>query len=748
MTVVRRPRPTAHRGDLAAAAILLAFLALASTYSIVTPIFEGYDENWHYAYVQHIATGKGLPRQPPDQYGHLARQEASQPPLYYLLAAAVTWWIPQDDLPAYLRSNPQFSPVPWGTRDNQNVTVHTDAERFPYRGAVLAVHLSRAVSILLGAATVACTYALARKLFPGARVLAYGAMLATALTPGFLFTSALVNNDILVAFLCSLTLVLLARIWRSAASVAMGSSLGVALGCAALTKLSGLLLWVFAGLVLAAIAWRKRDPRLVTRVALPAFGLAILISAWWYVRNWTLYGDVTGLNMMLDIVGRRDPGFGLRDVWSELEGIRWSYWALFGWFNVPVASWLYRAYDLLSLAGLAGLVVACVRWTRQKAWAQLGAAAALIAWLVVSFVGLVRWTLTTVGSQGRLLYPAISAISILLVSGWLALLPRRRAVQAGAMAGLGLAFLAVAVYAPFWVIRPAYARPAVLDPEHVAAQVSTEAQVTFEDQATLLGVQVDRQAVAPGDLLWVKVCWQGHRAMETDDFVFVQLLVENDLIAAQKDTYHGLGTFPTSLWPPGVAFCDEYPLRVSDTVPSPGPAVLCIGLYGPTGQRLAVVDASGQPLADQVRLPGPPIVFPEAGRTLDYEWGHQIALVDYRLEQTATAPGGSLHITLAWQALARIPSDYSATVQVLDAQGVKIGQSDMLLPTSTWQVMASPVPDQRVIEIAPDAAAGVYQIKVAVYEPATVKNLALYRRGQRLPGGGLLDLWTLRVRSD
>ena len=49
--------------------VLLLFLCLATVYSLATPIFEGYDEKWHYAYVQHIASGRGLPRQPPDQYG-------------------------------------------------------------------------------------------------------------------------------------------------------------------------------------------------------------------------------------------------------------------------------------------------------------------------------------------------------------------------------------------------------------------------------------------------------------------------------------------------------------------------------------------------------------------------------------------------------------------------------------------------------------------------------------------------------
>lgn len=219
----------------------------------------------------------------------------------------------------------------------------------------------------------------------------------------------------------------------------------------------------------------------------------------------------------------------------------------------------------------------------------------------------------------------------------------------------------------------------------------------------------------------------------------------NDLIAAQKDTCHGLGSFPTSLWPVEVIFCEQYPLRIADTVPAPGPTVISLGLYRPTGERLMVYDASGQGLVDNVRFPGPGITFPEIGRTLWYEWGHRIALVDYQLDTTAVAPGGDLNITLDWQAIEGMSSDYAVTVQIPGAQGEKIGQSDVLLPTSTWEVMGSPVVDRHSIDISPEAAAGVYQIKLAVYEPATVSNLALYNRQQILPGGGLLPLWTLRV---
>jgi hypothetical protein len=725
------------------AAVLALFVVLAVTYSLITPIFEGFDEPFHYAYVHHVATGQGLPRQPAEQYPHLAHQEANQPPLYYFLVSVVTRWVPGDDLAAFLRLNPHFAPVPWGYPDNQNYIVHTDDERWPYSGTALAVHLARGISILLGAGTVYATFVLARLLFPGEGSLALGAMLVTALTPGFLFSSALVSNDALIIFLSSWTLVLVARIWKGGARRWDPLLLGLLLGSAALTKLSGLLLWPFAALVLLLLACRQRSGRLLTHVAVPALLLAASICGWWYIRNGQLYGDPTGIGAMLDAIGRREPGFGLRDVWAEFSGIRWSYWAVFGWFNLTLPAWLYRVYDLVAILAAVGLGLYGVRALRRGHAQGLLGILFLSVWLLAMIVSLVRWTLLTPGSQGRLLYPAIGAVSVLFTRGVLALAalwpgrPRRLAV------GLVGVLFGVAVYVPLCIIGPAYALPPLLSAEEVDAQIAESLEVQFEDSITLLGYRLDVEEVEAGDLFWVTACWQGDRAINEEYRVFVQLLVENDLIAAQKDTYHGLGNFPTSLWPAGARFCDRYPLRVSDTVPHSGPGEIAIGLYRGGGQRLVIVSPEDQAEGDHVRLPGPRVQV-DPNRSLAYDWGHQVALVNYSLDKTAAAPGDQIRLELAWRALRTLDTDYVATVQILSPQNTKIGQSDLPLSTSAWQP-GEIVRDVRTLDLALDARPWVYEIKVGLYDPKTVENLTLYRHHLVQPGGGLLTLWTLRV---
>ncbi|MBI3738734.1 MAG: hypothetical protein HY258_06780, partial [Chloroflexi bacterium] len=78
------------------AALIAAFVLLATIYSIVTPIFEAGDEVWHYPVVQSIARGNGLPIQDP-AIKTLWAQEGGQPPLYYALSALATFWIDTRD---------------------------------------------------------------------------------------------------------------------------------------------------------------------------------------------------------------------------------------------------------------------------------------------------------------------------------------------------------------------------------------------------------------------------------------------------------------------------------------------------------------------------------------------------------------------------------------------------------------------------------------------------------------------------
>jgi hypothetical protein len=725
--------------------ILAVFLILATYYNVRNPLFESPDELEHAAYVTWLADVRSLPVLDPQQPGPLG-QESVQAPLYYTLAATLLGKIPHreaDDLTVLNAQANIGDPLSPG---NKNRVLHDlEAERWPYHGTALFIHLARGLSSILALGTLWAIYRLGRITFPDRAGIALVMMAFVAFIPQFLYLSSTVSNDNLVILISSWTLVLLAVWLRRPQLPTWGqvAAMGALLGLAVLAKLSGVLLWPLAAGVLTWLAWRARDLRWWAKAGALCFAIALAVCGWWLVRNQVLYGDLTASQALAVALGgqRQELPTTLGDILAEFRGFRYSLWGLFGWFNVLSPDLFYWLVDALTVVGTLGFGVFLIRSLRYYPRFTRDIFLMLVVWLCLIVAGVLRWAIL-ISSQGRLAFPALAALALFLVVGWAELVPRRLRPAVGVV---GLAAWAVwAAICPSLIIGPAYARPSVLDPGQVAAQISHETDVTFRDEITLLGYRVDQETVMPGEQLGVAACWKGNQDIAADYMVFVQLLVDNDLIAAQEDTYHGLGSFPTSQWPAGVVFCDEYSLRVADTVPAPGTSVIAIGLYLPGGERLPVVDAQGQPVSDQVRFPGPRVAFPEGGRTLGYEWDRQIVLVDYRLDTTALAPGGTFNADLTWSASRPIPSDYAASLQVLDEGGNKIGQSDVRLQTSTWPVGAR-VTDHRTITISEEAAAGVYHLKLAVYDPATVSNLVLYRDQQLIPSGGLLNLWTVRV---
>ena len=110
------------------------------------------------------------------------------------------------------------------------------------------------------------------------------------------------------------------------------------LGVAALSKLQALGLFALAGGVGLIVAWRQRSWRTLAVAALGASIPALLIAGWWYWRNNTLYGDWTGVGHLTAINGLRQKPLDLDDFWHEFRGLRYSFWGLFGWFNILLPS--------------------------------------------------------------------------------------------------------------------------------------------------------------------------------------------------------------------------------------------------------------------------------------------------------------------------------------------------------------------------------------------------------------------------
>jgi len=734
------------------ALVLILFVLLGVVYSVATPIFEASDERWHYPVVKHIADGQGLPVQDPGLPTPW-HQEGSQPPLYYILSAGLTFWINTSDFPDVQRPNPHAIVGLPQVIGNKNMMIHSDRESWPWRGTTLAVHLIRLVSVGLGAITVWLTWHVARGLWPGNDQVALLAALLTAFNPMFLFISASVNNDNLAAALAAGAVVVLLRSLLRGQTVRDGLLLGMLLGLGALTKLSVLALVPVTALALTYDAWRRRTWRTWLINGVLIVGFMALIASWWYWRNWTLYDDPTGSSRMLDIAGRRDEPLTLGGLWAEFEGFRISYWALFGGVSILADRWVYPILDVLMLLGGLGVVVAgvgVVRSISQRGTEETGHQTSesqeqsslptshfllpasyflLVGWVGLTFILLIRWTMQTYASQGRLMFVAIAGISTLLATGLLVLTPKRgRRVVIGVVGG-GL--LLLAIISPLRYILPAYARPPLLTEADLPDDVQ-RVDWDINGEMRLLGYRLEQPSVHPAETLPVMIYWQATALMAEDYSVFVHLLGRDRAVVGQVNTYPGLGAWPTTLLEPGDVLADTYYVPVDPSARSPSLARVYAGLYRyhePGRPGLPIVDAGGdavEPWLATAKLT--PWDWPDVtpSNPLRVQFGEAISLVGYDLDED---------LTLYWRANDRPPTDYTVFIQLWDGDKQVAGFDGPPLvgdyPTSWWEA------GETIVDVHPLdlSRAGIS----SPLEPGRHRLLiGLYRldSGERLPAVG------------
>ena len=723
--------------------IIALFLVVATTYSVVTPVFEASDELWHYPMVKYIADHWRLPVQDPQNVGPW-RQEGSQPPLYYAIGALATAWIDTSDMDEVRWLNPHVDNGIITEDGNTNLVVHSSREAFPWRGTVLAVHVVRLLSVLMGAGTVLLTYLIAKELLPHREDVALGAAAITAFNPMFCFISGAVNNDNLTMLLCSLVLWQLIRLVKMQIPnpksqipnlrqvIGHWSLPGIVLGLAVLTKESALGLLPLTALAISYVSWRRRSWRIFFTGGVITAGLVALIAGWWYWRNQVLYGDWLGLETFIAILGKRAAPATLRQLWGERVGFMMAYWGLFGGVNVPLPGWVYDVLNGVTVVAAAGLIAWLIRLMvhylrsrnlKPEIWNPdlVAGYLLLLAWPAIVVVSWSRWATVTWSSQGRLVFSAISAWSVLTALGLAAWLPQRWTRVLLALVG---AFMfVVAVAAPFAVIAPTYAAPPPLSDAELAA-IPHRLDVDFGGRMRLLGYELETNEVHPGEPLRLTLYWECMSPMNRDWSVFLHLLDENELVVAQRDRYPGQGLLATRLLAPGQTFADRYVLPIPATAYAPSDTTLEIGLFDVrTNERLPATSADGEALGDHLRFEHIRIVpWPgEVPNPVSFNFGDKMRLIGYNLDRRVVAPGETLHLTLYWECLAKMDEDYSVFTHVLGEQDTIWAQMDSVprrgaAPTSGWTV-GQIIEDSYDLTVRQDTPPAVYDIEIGVYLP-------------------------------
>lgn len=428
--------------------IIALYIALGIAYAIYTPMWQVPDEPAHYNYIADLAHTGRLPILEPGDYPFeyleeiKARRfppsmpideidyEAWQPPLYYLLA------VPLFKATAGLSTADQVTAL-------------------------------RLLSVASGAILLYATYQLVKIVFDSDEILALTTTTLVAFIPMHIAMTAAVNNDTLAELIIAgLLLVSLLRLQGRLSNRWFALGGGTLYGLGLLTK--GSVYPMGAVLLGAEVGYRwieeRKNPHFSIRALLSLFAVSLALSAWWFVRNAVVYGD-------LDIFGRkrhdmvvtgqiRTADWIADHGWTAYWDRAWnftfkSFWGVFGWMGVFMDQRIYTVLLLLTAFAVAGFGLFLVQALRnpgrlrRRQWASL---ALLALNILLTFGTFVWYNLTFMQHQGRYLFPALIPIALFAALGFQQLVPRP--LQPAALGMLIAGLVALDLISLMWFIIP------------------------------------------------------------------------------------------------------------------------------------------------------------------------------------------------------------------------------------------------------------------------------------------------------
>jgi hypothetical protein len=209
---------------------------------------------------------------------------------------------------------------------------------------------------------------------------------------------------------------------------------------------------------------------------------------------------------------------------------------------------------------------------------------------------------------------------------------------------------------------------------------------------------------------------------------------------------------PTSIWAPSVLWFDTRIVTIPIDTPA-GIYRLDLSFVDPETHELlpAIAVPSGEYLGEMVPI-GIVTVGDVEGRPAHtfpdpLQLDGKVALVGMAPAPSVVSPvitrGESLHIELAWQALAEMDQDYTGFVHLLDAEGRLVAQDDHpprngFLPTSIWRD-GLVITDGYRLAVPPDASPGPYSLVAGMYDLESGVRLPI-RQGGEITGDSILLL--------
>ena len=438
-------------------------------YIVSTPLWEGWDEAFHYAYVQGLVENRTLPVFGQSILSKEMTSSFAYAPVSYganlnLDSKYTThedyWKLPRDERQSRetrLRSIPngerRLRPEPG--LQFQNYEAHQAPlyyilaapiySLFSSSGLLARVWMLRLFSLLVGSLTIPIAFSTVRYAGSGRHLTVIPLLLA--LLPLLYPTIGRIANDSVAVPLYSALVLLTLRYFARSCTMFDALALGAVLGLGLLTK--AYFLTALPALALTFLLAVLFDPyakyprrRLLAHAGVIA-ALAFAIAGPWYIRNYVLYDNISGMQEVT-----RTASFSLLDRIEGISRVEWgsslrSMLKQHIWIGntslLSLSRALYQVGYALIFLGILGAVRSVIDWVRlpkaDKLTSGRNQSIVILGIFYVFFVlGVLYHMLTNYmllgvpdGTGGWYLYALIVAELILLVRGLEALVGARAA---------------------------------------------------------------------------------------------------------------------------------------------------------------------------------------------------------------------------------------------------------------------------------------------------------------------------------
>ncbi len=231
---------------------------------------------------------------------------------------------------------------------------------------------------------------------------------------------------------------------------------------------------------------------------------------------------------------------------------------------------------------------------------------------------------------------------------------------------------------------------------------------------TLLGYQLGRDKASAGESLPLSLYWRADQPPAKDYSLRIRFgdIVSDPLPLANA-------AFPTGKWREGEIVRGQYLVPIpAEAKPGTVDLQVVLGDVGALALAPFTVEKTDRVFVRPTAQFAQKVIFGD----------NALALAGYDLD-TQAKPGGTLKLTLVWQALSKMDKAYTVFVHLLDKDGKVAAQKDAqpasgARPTTGW-IANEYVADAYDLALKPDVPPGTYQIEIGWYEAPSFARLAV-----------------------